>query len=209
MKVSRRLAGDLSRLEPVDGGDLVDDRRQKRRLVALSTVRHGRQKRTIGLDEEAVGRDRPGDLAQRLRLGERHDARQGDVQTEVESRACQRHRTGEAMQHAAEPALTFLSQHRERVVIGLSSVNDDGQRKLEGKTHLRPEHGRLDVPRREIVVVVEADLPDRPSARGPGALFSDDRRGTLRIVGEVVSRMRVDPTANRTSGHNAANRSAC
>ena len=63
----------------------------------------------------------------------------------------------------------LLLQQRRRLVVRLAGVDDDGQVELAGQTDLGPEHLALDVPRRVVVVEVEADLAD-----GHDALFAGE-----------------------------------
>ena len=74
-------------------------------------------------------------------------------------------RAGEAVHDASHGAAALLAENRQRVVLGLARVNDDGQVDLARQTNLQPEDGLLDVPRGEVVVVVEADLAERPRLR--------------------------------------------
>ena len=48
-------------------------------------------------------------------------------------------------------------------VLGLARVDHDRQSQRAGQSNLLAEHLLLHVARREVVVVVEADLPDRPA----------------------------------------------
>ena len=67
-----------------------------------------------------------------------------------------------------------------------------GQVQLAREPHLRSKHRVLDLARREIVVVVEADLPDGARPRRGLELCADDRGGARRVVGELVRVMRMD-----------------
>ena len=70
-----------------------------------------------------------------------------------------------AVHHAADRAAAFLPQDGQRVVLGFAGVNDDGQIQLARETDLQSEDFLLDVFRREVVVVVEPDLAERPALR--------------------------------------------
>ena len=52
-------------------------------------------------------------------------------------------------------------------------MNDHRKLKVQGQAQLSPEHLLLDIGRREIIVVVEADLADRTRRRCPSDLLSN------------------------------------
>ena len=64
--------------------DRLADMAHPRRLVALAAVRHRREVGTVGLDQHAVERNAARDLLQLDRVLERDDARERDVEAEVE-----------------------------------------------------------------------------------------------------------------------------
>ena len=96
----------------------------------------------------------------------------------------------------------FLVQNAERVVLGLARVDHDRQPQRPRQLDLLAEHVLLHVARREVVVVVEADLADRP-AQG---LRVDRRPGLTRrrcgIGGELpgLVRMHADREAHTGPG---------
>ena len=80
----------------------------------------------------------------------------------------------------------------KRVVLGLARVDHDRQAASPGESDLLAEHLLLRLARREVVVVVEADLAKRPRQR----LSVDRRVGHRRRGGGVIrerpGRVRVD-----------------
>ena len=70
------------------------------------------------------------------------------------------------MEDAAQAALPFLAQDAERVVVGLARVNHDRQvAARSASANLGAKHLVLHLARREVVVIVEADLADRARRR--------------------------------------------
>ncbi len=99
---------------------------------------------------------------------------------------------GKAMEDAAQAANASSRKDAQRVVFGFARVDDDGQREVARQLQLRAKDRLLDVPRREVVVIVQPNLADRagrgdefdPAGRQPG--------GGCRVVGKLVRLMRVD-----------------
>ena len=79
-----------------------------------------------------------------------------------------------------------------RVLVGLARVDDDRALQLAREPDLRAKHRLLHVARREVVVVVEADLADGARRRRRGELLPDDGGGPLGVAGELVRLVRVD-----------------
>ena len=93
--------------------------------------------------------------------------------------------TGEAVEHPAQLPAPLFRDDAQRVVFRFARVNDDRQPPLARQPQLRAKHRVLHVARREVVVVVEADLADRAhgAASRPAGSPSDpppppDRRRT-------------------------------
>ena len=106
------------------------------------------------------------------------------------------------------PAL--LAQDRDRVLVGFAGVDDDRPLQLAREPDLRAKHRVLDVARREVVVVVEADLADRARRRRRGELLADERsRPASGSPANWCAWCGCTPIENRTSGQSAATRSAC
>src|SRR5580704_14032655 len=68
------------------------------RLVPLAAIRHRREERTVGFDEQAIERHAPHGLAQLRGLGKGQNACQRDVEAEREAGVGQRGRAREAVQ---------------------------------------------------------------------------------------------------------------
>ena len=65
-EVPRHLVAEVRHRDAAEGRNPLGNVRHKRRLVPLATVRHRRQIRRVGLDEQPIGGDELGDVAQRL-----------------------------------------------------------------------------------------------------------------------------------------------
>ena len=70
-------------------------------------------------------------------------------------------------------------------------MDDDRTVELPRQPQLRAEHRVLDVPRRKIVVVVEADLADGSRRRSRRELLPDNGGRRVRIAGELVRLVRM------------------
>src|SRR4051812_323724 len=169
-------------LNAVQSGQCLGDARDKGRLVPLAAMRGRREKRAVGFDERAIHRHAARGLTELRGPREGDDARPRDVETQVEAGARQGRPAREAVQHAAQSLR--LAQDSKRVFVGLACVDDDGEIELARQDDLHAEHLLLNVPRREVVVVVEADLADRAGAGRLLHLAADDVRGAPGTVAE-------------------------
>src|SRR5438105_12623178 len=113
-------------------------------------MRNRCQKRTVGFGEDPVERDLPRSVAQRSGAIECDDTGKRQIEAEVETGARQFKGAAETVQHSAQIAVTFIAKHVERVLVGLSSVDDDRQLQFAREPYLRPKHRLLDVARRVI-----------------------------------------------------------
>ena len=113
---------------PCSSASVVDHARDVRRLVALAAVRHRRQKRAVGFDQQPIERHAARRLAQLRAFGKRHDAGERDVEAQRERR--RRASAASPVKQCSTPrsvAAAFLAQDRERVLVGLAGVDDDRQ----------------------------------------------------------------------------------
>ena len=115
--------------------------------------------------EQPIERDHARHFLQLERARKRHDAGQRDVEADVQRPARHVAVAGEAVKDAADLAGALLVQDAERVVLGLAGVDHDRQPQPARQPDLLAKHLLLDVARREVVVVVEADLADGPRQR--------------------------------------------
>src|SRR5438477_10114413 len=124
-------------------------------------MRNGREIGTVGFGEKAVERNLARHGSQGFGMFERHTAREGDEEPAVHETRGVFHRPAEAVQHAAalEPAAVLLEDFLE-VRPRFAAMNDDGQLLVACDVKLANEHASLEVVRREIVVIVEADFSD-------------------------------------------------
>src|SRR5439155_11720382 len=156
--VARRAPGHLLQVDLEDGGHgpgHVDD---EGRLVALAAVRNRRQVRGIGLDDKRLQPETGDDLAQGLRILERHDAGERDEKAEVDARARLVESPAEAVQDAAGPVpARSLLEDGQEVCPGFPAVDRDRKPALARHVELAAEDRPLDVAARVIVVVVEPD----------------------------------------------------
>src|SRR5262249_52913672 len=98
----------------------------ERRLVALAALGDLRERRAIGLDEEAVARHERHGLADWLGGLVRDDAGERDVAAHLGVRARVVWRSGETMNHAAELGGAAGAQDVARVFVGVADMADDG-----------------------------------------------------------------------------------
>ena len=168
------------------GGDLPESVRDPRRLVALPAVRHGREVRRIGLDQQAIPWHHPNEIVVSPLL-ERHNPAERDVPTGGDREFCQRLGAGIAVQDSDNPRAACLVDHGSRIVLGVTSVDDNRTPHLVSERNLRREGATLSTARRVVVVVVEAALPHRDraafeiSAKLRYVALDVERRGIVRV----------------------------
>ena len=68
-------------------GQLPRSMHHQRRLVAFAALRHGRQIRRVGFNQDAIARRGLRRFLHRERLGKRHDAAEAQVEAEVDRAA--------------------------------------------------------------------------------------------------------------------------
>ena len=129
----------MSRLRSTSTGtvaqprDLLGDMPHERRLVALAAIRHRREIRAVGLDQHAVERHAPRDVLQLDRVLERDDARERDVEAEVERGARDVPRLGEAVHDAAR--LARATDRREAARLEILRALERGDLDIESASH--------------------------------------------------------------------------
>ena len=143
-------------------GGTADGRREACRgaadecgLIALSPVRHRRQVRCVGLDQQAVDRDLPDQVVQ-LPAPEGDHAAPRDIVPQGEGGAEQRGAAAEGVQDG--DGARVVPEDRGHVLVGLAGVDDRGPAPPPGHLHLGLERLALLLPGRVIVVVVESHL---------------------------------------------------
>src|SRR3989442_4065787 len=94
----------------------------------------------------------------------------------------------------------FFPKDRDRVLVGLARMNHDRPLQLTREPDLRAKYHPLHVGRREVVVIVQTNLPDGPGRRRAGDLFPDDLDRAFGIAGELVGLVRVDAHGNTHLG---------
>ena len=130
-----------------------------RRLISLSAVGNRGEVRRVGFDEEPV----VGYEAQQVIVSpllESDDAAEGDVPPRPERGLSERVRSGITMKHAADSRGAGFHDHRPRVILGVTGVDDERTSKLPSKRYLRAERAHLRIAWRVFVMVVEAALAD-------------------------------------------------
>ena len=85
-----------------------------------------------------------------------------------------------------------LLENPERVVLGFPGVDHDRQTPFAGERNLAGEDRLLDVPRREVVVIVEADLAKPARQRLRVDRGRHRPRRAVGVGGELPRRMRMD-----------------
>ena len=105
----------------------VGDTRHPRRFVALAAMRNRRQKRAVGLDQQAIERHARATSRSSRPSGKVTMPASDDVETRGRARAGHVGVAGEAVDHAAQPRRRLPRRSRKRVVVGFARVNDDRQ----------------------------------------------------------------------------------
>src|SRR5207237_2434196 len=109
-----------------------------RGLVPFPAIGHGRTKRTVCLDQQAIERHHLRDFLQLERARKRDDAGQRDVEPDVERPRRHRAIAGETVKDAANIARVLLPHNAKRVIVGFAHVNDDRPPPKLRQANLRP-----------------------------------------------------------------------
>ena len=161
------------------------------RFALLPSERDRREVRAVGLHEEAIERRPRRDLLHRDGILERHDAREGQVEPEIEGADRERAIFAEAVDDPTDVPRSLLFEDVERVAGRRPGVNDDGFAQLARKPDEAREDVALRTARRVVVVVVEANLAhgdDAAVARQSAELIMEGRGPEAGVV-------RVQPDA--------------
>lgn len=162
-------------------------------LAGLPAHRNGRKIRTIGLDQNPVRRRKNGSLLDSARTLEGDDARERNVEVEVERSFGEGHILTKTVYNTTNILRIFGAEDLECIRRRVARVNDERLSERTRKGDLRREGVALQRPRRRVVVIVEARLPNRNDFGSGGELFQSvllDRIGFC-IVG-VHADARVD-----------------
>ena len=167
------------------------------RLAFLTAVRDRRQERRIGLDQHLIRRQPFGRRLQVLRILERHDPRQRNVEAEIQSLAREFGRPGEAMEDARYAALLDRSVEDFRsILLCIASVDHQRQSRLPRGLDMRLETLALRGAVGLVVIIIEPAFADGDHARVVGR-FDESRRAK---IGMRVGFVRVDPDAGPDVG---------
>src|SRR6266540_1573462 len=183
--VGRRARRDLVVRLSRRRGDSRPHQRDEPGLVRTAPVRHGREVRRVGLDQEPLERRDRGGGADVVGVGERHDAAEGEVRAEIEGAARLVRAAGEAVEdgplrHA------LVGQDAERRVPCIARVDDERAVETRGEADLGAERRFLVVGGAVQVVEVEAGLADANHSLGLHELLQ-----LVPLVGESRRVMRV------------------
>src|SRR5450759_4854071 len=138
--------------------------REVARLVRLAAEGRRSEVRGVRLDEHRRERERGGGLAHVVGRLEREHSREAHEVAERERELPRRNVRAEGVEDAARRlgrAGVFLFEDRKEIRLAEPVVEKDGEVPLLREAQLRGDDALLDVARRVVVVVVEADLPHR------------------------------------------------
>src|SRR5262249_24411161 len=122
-KILARNTADFLRLPPVQRRQTPRRLDHPRRLISPSAKRHRRQVGAISLNQQAIKRKLPGNVAQVFSLLEGQIAGKRDVETQVERLARHLQTAAETMHDGGWPIIAeFLAQNADRVVVGCARV---------------------------------------------------------------------------------------
>src|SRR5438093_13233433 len=145
------------------GGDRGERLNDERRLVPPATARLWGQVRSVRLDQDSVGRDARGRSAQRVVLGIRERACEGDGEAATDPLVHVVGPFAEAVHHPTRAAGAIDQLPRQGT--GLAHMHDDGQVERARQGELRDERGLLRLARRAAAGKIDADLADRDHVR--------------------------------------------
>ena len=169
-------------------------------------MRHGRQVRRVGLDEDTVVGHKLKQCVIRPLL-ECDDAAERDVPARVHGCLRKRMRPGETMQHTRNSGGARFGHHRARVVLGIARVDDDWAGQLAGKRKLRGERPPLLETGRVVVMIIEPALADRDGAARDHLAQGFNVAGGIEggsVVGMYTRRMRNKVGIPRRQGGGVA-----
>ena len=185
--VVRPADGDheLGRLGRAEAGQLRGDAQDSGRLVRA--LPRGTQVGRIGLDQEGAQRQGGGGLAGTIGTAKGDRQREADQEAGVDERLGHRPVAREGVEHPATaiPGRRPGEQRFRDVGVGRAIVDEHREAVLGGERELAAEGGALGVRRREIAVVVEADLPHRPGQRIGGEGLETLPAGLVDLGGVV------------------------
>ncbi len=164
-----------------------------RRLVGLSALRDRREIRAVRLHEDSVERCPLRNVLDGERSLERDDAREREIEAEVQGARRERAIFAEAMDDAADVGGTFAFEDLERVGRGATRVNHDRLLHVAREVNQARERLSLYVARRVVVVVVESDFADGDDLRLVRERF-DFRIGGV-VERDCVMRMNTERRA--------------
>ncbi len=126
-------------------------------------MRNGGEIRGVGLDEDAIVRNRADDVVSRP-IPESYNSTERHIPAGFESGLREREAAGVAVEDSAYAFPSRFANHCVGVVGGVACV--DYYRKIEpfGDLELRSECAALEIARRVVVVVIEAALSDGDGA---------------------------------------------
>src|SRR5687768_2802002 len=118
-------------------------------------MRHRREKRAVGFDEQTVEGHHAGHFVELRRTRKGNDAGQREVKSSVQGATGHRTISGKTVEYPSGIARRLV-QDAKRVFLGFPGVENDRKAPPAGEEQLQPENLLLHVARGEIVVVVEA-----------------------------------------------------
>ncbi len=120
----------------------------------------GREEGRIGFGEDAVEREDRGGLEEMGHFGVGDIAGKRDEEAKVEAALGVGERAGETMEDAAEigGAPVFFVEDAEAIGPGIAAMDDDGEMGLAGEAELAAKDGLLNVARRVVIEIIEADF---------------------------------------------------
>jgi hypothetical protein len=128
------------------------------RLAPFSAEWNGREIGAVGLHENPIEGRPCRDIPDCARISERHDPRERQVEPQVERPRGERTVLTEAVNDATDFPGALPLEDRERVLGGGAGVNDDRFFYLARKPDEARKHIALNLARRMVIVVVEANL---------------------------------------------------
>src|SRR5687768_2956405 len=147
-KVLCRDMGQLVHVDTMHTRQTTSDFDDVSRLVSLPAMRHGRQIRTVGFDQQTVQRDVARDVAQLIGLLESDDPRKGNHEPEIDRALRKLFAAAETMKDAATiRAVVIGLKYFDRFCLGFTRMNDHRQIQITCGMKLAFENSDLHVTR--------------------------------------------------------------
>lgn len=155
------LVGKIINTDTADVRQALRDKPDMGRLIGRAAVWHRRQIRRVSLNQQPIGRDARGHLAQGLGIAKGNDAGKRDVKIEIKRRPCHFSALCKTVQDTTHLVRPLVAQQTNRVIGGLAGVNNKRPACSPGSGNMLPELLVLDFDGALSPVIIESGFANR------------------------------------------------